>query len=96
MSRNHRRLNARRWAVIRRNLLDAANWRCSQCGRYSNQVDHIVPLHKGGAPFDPANLQPLCGGRDGCHAKKTLQENRREPTPAEAAWRDLVAELLLT
>ncbi len=27
----------------------------------ANQVDHIVPVARGGAPFNPSNLQSLCG-----------------------------------
>ena len=52
------------------------------------EVDHVVPLDKGGDPWDPANLQTLCRG---CHVAKTAAENRRPLTPAEAEWRVLVA-----
>ena len=55
------------------------------------EVDHVRPLDKGGDPWDPANLQALCRG---CHIQKTAAENRREPTPAEAAWRVLVYDML--
>ena len=51
---------ARRWARLRRVVLDAANWRCSRCGRYANEVDHVVPLEKGGDAWKLANLQALC------------------------------------
>ena len=54
------------------------------------EVDHVIPLDKGGDPWDPANLQALCRG---CHVAKTAGENRRPPTPAEAAWRRFVREL---
>ena len=37
-----------------------------------------------------SNLQTLCRS---CHLAKTAGENRREPTAAERAWRDLVGEL---
>ena len=47
------------------------------------EVDHVIPLDKGGDPWDLANLQALC--RD-CHIKKTRRENRRTPTPAEKRW----------
>ena len=91
MSRHHsQRLPARRWARARRRVLDAANWRCAQCGQYGNEVDHILPLDRGGDPWASDNLQVLCRG---CHTQKTASENRREPTPAEAAWRALVDEL---
>lgn len=55
------------------------------------EVDHRVPLDKGGDPWDPANLQSLCRG---CHFEKTAGENRRALTPAEAQWRAFVRELI--
>ena len=90
-SRFHARLNRRRWARVRRRVLDAAGWRCVVCSRYGNEVDHIQPLHKDGDPWDPANLQALCRR---CHIEKTAAENRREPTASEAAWRVLVDDLM--
>lgn len=38
--------------------------------RVFTQLDHIVPLFKGG-PDDDSNLQPLC---DECHAEKTAED----------------------
>ena len=35
------------------------------------EVDHIVPLSRGGAKQDPANLQHLCAA---CHDQKTRQQ----------------------
>ena len=55
------------------------------------EVDHVVPLDKGGDPWALDNLQALCRG---CHIEKTAAENRRPPTPAEEEWRALVRELL--
>ena len=91
MSLHHTHLNARRWAAVRRQVLDSANWRCAACGRYANEVDHIVPLRKGGDAWALDNLQALCRR---CHIEKTATENRRALTPAEIAWRDLVNEML--
>lgn len=91
MSRRHRKLDGRRWAVVRRRMLHLANWRCAVCGRYGNEVDHIVPLHLGGDPWDEGNLQVLCRWD---HIAKTARENRREPTPAEREWQVAVEELL--
>ena len=89
MSSQHKRLSQARWARVRRVILDRDGWRCRVCGAYGNEVDHVRPLHKGGDAWDPANLQVLCRS---CHIAKTRGENRREPTPAEARWRALVAE----
>lgn len=46
---------------------------CRKCGHLTEDgdVDHIVPLSKGGTD-DLGNLQWLC--REPCHAEKTRQE----------------------
>ena len=94
MGQNHKKkLNSRKWAALRLRMLDLAGWRCAVCGRYSNEVDHITPLDRGGAPYAETNLQALCGGRGGCHAAKTRIENCRERTPAELEWDLYVEEL---
>ena len=80
-----------RWRRLRRRILDAANWRCSKCGGYANEVDHITPLKDGGPEYAPANLQAICRS---CHIEKTRGENCREPSPAEAAWRSVLEDLL--
>ncbi|MBO9612531.1 MAG: HNH endonuclease [Dyadobacter sp.] len=48
---------------------------CDRKGRLVEavQVDHIVPLEVGGAPFDPKNLQSLCKR---CHTIKSAEEAR--------------------
>lgn len=56
-------------------VLDRDGWRCRRVGRM--EVDHVVPLDRGGDPWDMANLQTLCRG---CHIAKTAAENRR-PRP---------------
>ena len=38
------------------------------CGIAATHVDHIVPRRRGGADFDPANVQALCAS---CHSAKT-------------------------
>ena len=94
MSRHHSRLNARRWDAVRSGVFESDGWRCRQCGKAGRlEVDHVVPLKRGGDPLALDNLQALCRA---CHIEKTRRENRRPPTPAEAAWRRLVAEMLST
>ena len=91
MSRRHvAALPSRRWARVRRVVLDRDGWRCRACGRYGNEVDHVIPLERGGEPFATENLQALCRT---CHIEKTAAENSRAPTAAESAWRALVQEL---
>ena len=42
-----------------------------ECNRLANEVDHIVPISKGGAIWDIKNLQSLTTS---CHSKKTRKE----------------------
>ena len=67
------------WARIRNQVLVRDAYTCQGCGRVSadNEVDHIMPLEQGGHPTALSNLQTLCKGPDGCHAKKTAREAGR-------------------
>lgn len=58
------------WRRARRRAVQQANGLCQQCHKPLNpaapratpdatEIDHIVPLSKGGAPYDPANLRAL-------------------------------------
>ena len=59
-----------------------------QCGGVDGlEVDHVVPLDKGGAALDLGNLQTLCRG---CHIDKTDAEAGRDPERRE--WRRFVRE----
>lgn len=89
-SRRHRALNRRRLAQVRKLALARAGYRSELSGRVGKlEVDHVVPLHRGGDPYSLDNLQVLT--RDE-HIRKTAAENRR-PDPERDAWRALVAEL---
>jgi 5-methylcytosine-specific restriction protein A len=44
---------------------------CRRCGEAASQVDHIVPLRKGGTNSEE-NLQSLCHS---CHSRKTITED---------------------
>ena len=94
MSQNHAQLHARRWAAVRRFVFERDGWRCVECGKAGRlECDHVTPMQRepGQDPFDPNGLQALCRT---CHVEKTRRENRRPLTPAEQAWRALVAEML--
>jgi len=96
MSRQHTRLDGRRWSAARRAVFDREGWRCTVCGRAGRlECDHVTPLQREPSqdPYDVNGLQALCRR---CHAEKTRAENSRAPTQAEAAWRELVAEILAT
>ena len=93
MSRNHAPLNARRWTAVRRAVFERDGYRCVMCGRAGRlECDHVMPMQRqpGQDPYDINGLQALCRS---CHIEKTARENRRPLTPAELAWRELVAEL---
>ena len=93
MSRQHTHLNARRWAAVRRAVFERDGWRCVMRPRPGRlECDHVVPLERepGQDPYDINGLQSLSRQ---CHIEKTRRENRRPLTPAELAWRELVAEL---
>ena len=90
MSRPHDALNRRRWERVRRQVLDRDGWRCRECGRAGRlEVHHRVELRHGGAPYDAMNLETLCRF---CH----IDRHRRQLTPPEQAWADLVAEITAT
>jgi 5-methylcytosine-specific restriction endonuclease McrA len=40
----------------------------------SMEVDHVIPLDLGGAPYDMDNLRGTCTD---CHQAKTAEENRQ-------------------
>ena len=57
------------------------------------EVDHIIPLDLGGAPWALSNVQVLCVG---CHIAKTRAENTRPPSAEKTAWGEVVSRLLDT
>ena len=93
MSRRHTALDRPRWARVRRAVLQRAGYRSELSGRAGRlEVDHVVPLERGGDPYDLDNLQVLT--RDE-HIAKTRAENTR-PDAERDAWRRLVAEIAST
>lgn len=85
---NHRRALDRRtsstqrgydadWQRVRIEALRRDKYLCQHClreGRVTpaEDVDHIVPLSRGGARLDHGNLQSLCRP---CHNVKTAKDN---------------------
>lgn len=71
------RLTGRRLQAARLRIWTACP-NCAECGRLTAwprgfDLDHKVPLFKGGTN-DDANLQVLCNGPDGCHERKTCDD----------------------
>ncbi|WP_226043366.1 HNH endonuclease signature motif containing protein [Natrinema sp. DC36] len=60
------------WSFLRRYVAHR-DGECVRCGTGGTdyEIDHIVPVSKGGHPFDPDNLQRLC---ERCHGVKGLSE----------------------
>lgn len=85
------RVDALRYPRHGRKVYDSGAWKrarlvilargplCAACGiEAATDVDHIVPLRDGGAPFDAENLQPLCRV---CHSEKTAHETVPQRIP---------------
>lgn len=80
MSRSwHPGHNRGRWAALRRRVFDRDGWRCRKCGKAGRlECDHVVPVERGGAPWDMGNIQTLCRG---CHIdkhRKPLSRDRQD------------------
>ena len=74
----------REWALLRLEKLRATNWRCEQCGKYSKQVHHLVPLHAGGPALPPLDgLRVLC---QVCHHGAHITARR-------IAWRQILSRI---
>jgi 5-methylcytosine-specific restriction endonuclease McrA len=65
------------WLRLREQVL-GRDWLCADgrvCDhtRLSEEVDHVIPLDQGGAPYAMENLRGTCRA---CHQAKTAEENR--------------------
>lgn len=72
--RNKHIYGSKRWQLLRRSVLIQQPLCACGCGRLSEDVDHVVPIEQGGAPYDRENLQALTHS---CHAIKTKRETTR-------------------
>ena len=73
--------------MLRLRIFERDGWRCRNCGRAGRlECDHVVPMHRGGDPWDPGNLQALC--RE-CHLAKSAREASK-PDPERDAWQALL------
>lgn len=94
---NPRRTNGSRRTKLR-NRVRAMGLPCALCGQpidyslpagdpMSYELDEIVPVSRGGSPYDPANVQPahrICNQRKG---NRTAQDVRRPAAlPHSRQW----------
>lgn len=71
------------WKRVRRQALRRDRGRCLVCGAAADDVDHRVELIDGGAAYDLANLQSLCGK---CHDAKSSEARYQRSVRAGATW----------
>ena len=73
--------NRRTWGVSEQKVVAAAQqWRCASCNVLlpaAYELDHVVPLWKGGEDCHETNAAALCPN---CHAEKTQKENIERQT----------------
>lgn len=69
-------MSRRTWGVSEQKVVAAAQqWRCANCNVLlpaAYELDHVVPLWKGGEDCHETNAAALCPN---CHAQKTQKEN---------------------
>lgn len=74
--------------MTRRLALERDDWTCQDCGGWGDEVDHIKPVHQGGAKWELDNLQVLCPD---CHIKKTRRDMPGY-TEGRNEWLDALGE----
>ena len=60
------------WKKTRLRILARDGNACYLCGKWGNEVDHVIPAIRGGGEED-SNLATIC---DDCHKKKSAREAR--------------------
>lgn len=93
MRKGTSRTSTPRWRALRREVLLRDLHVCQICKRYTGQpeVDHIIPLFRGGDEWDIDNLQCVCRP---CHEEKTRKElGHAPPVEGRGEWLDYVKSL---
>ena len=52
--------NTRAYRKIRQSILIRDNFTCYVCNGDGNEVDHVIPIVRGGDGIDPENLRCIC------------------------------------
>ena len=88
MSRNHTRLDGRRWARTRQAAFERDSYRCRNCGGAGRlEAHHSPPLRKGADPYDVSGIVSMCRT---CHIEKHRPDDMTE---GRAEWREFVAKI---
>src|SRR5215212_2711214 len=62
---NHEKIDGTRWRKLpARVLVEQPVCVVAGCGPLSTSVDHVVPLARGGYPYDRRNLQAMCASHN--------------------------------
>jgi 5-methylcytosine-specific restriction endonuclease McrA len=48
------------WRKVRRRILERDRYTCRWCNGYATEVDHLIPITRGGPRLDPTNLVASC------------------------------------
>ncbi len=77
-----------KWRRFRATILRRDRYRCRiglpGCVVTATHVDHIIPLHQGGAKYDPANCRAACAD---CNLSRGRGRERRDPEPQpRSSW----------
>lgn len=78
-----------RWPTVRKAILERDQYQCQiqgpRCTGLANTVDHIIPVQKGGAWWDPDNLRAACAKCNDHRIDRTRNE----------AWRNADTHIVL-
>jgi hypothetical protein len=86
MTKQHHPAYRGPWSTVRKTILERDNHQCQirapKCTGTANHVDHIIPVLKGGAWWDPDNLRASCAH---CNNQRVdrKQETRWETAPTK-------------
>ncbi len=83
-----------RWLHARDRVLARDDRRCRivgpRCPTTATEVDHVIPVDEGGAPFDDGNLRAACPrcnrGRGQARLVAMAKLNRQAPTQPSRDW----------
>lgn len=70
----------RRWRKVKALVLERDGYVCAYCGGPATTVDHVKPVARGGAEYDPANLVAAC---ESCNLAKGARPSDSIVDPAD-------------